>query len=180
MGSKPRKIYDPEIHPKLAKQFCILHKATDAQLAVYLKISTGTLYKWKRENPDFAKTIREGKTFTDDEVAVHGLLKRAMGYEYEEKEIKTVPRIVKTVDAKGKVTKTVEDHVVRKVIIKQVIPDVRAQEFWLRNRQSKKWRSRDSLEVTGPDGAPLQVSDSKVSIYLPDNERDPDLKKNEK
>ena len=41
--------------------------------------------------------------------------------------------------------------------------DVRAAEFWLRNRQPALWRDKHTLEHTGPAGGPIQVEDMSAA-----------------
>ena len=57
------------------------------------------------------------------------MLKRALGYEYEEE--------------------TYENGILTKKVKKQVAPDTTAQIFWLKNRQVKKWR--DKVEIADND-----------------------------
>ena len=64
-----------------------------------------------------------------DRQVENALLKRALGYEYDEitteygKEIKRVT--------------------------KQVVPDVTAQIFWLKNRKPDQWRDKQQIEHSG-------------------------------
>ena len=99
------------------------------QLANKIGINVATLYEWQDRFPEFADAIKRGKKVIDDQVE-NSLLKRAMGYQYEE-------------ETWGK------DHLGEMVIVKRVVklqaPDVTAQIFWLKNRQSERWR--DKVEV---------------------------------
>ncbi|HQE49834.1 MAG TPA: hypothetical protein PKV93_10855, partial [Fervidobacterium sp.] len=63
------------------------------------------------------------------------LLKRALGYEYEE-----VKQIIEK-DEKGKDRKRIEKT------IKHVIPDTTAQIFWLKNRKPHEWRDKREIET---------------------------------
>ena len=70
---------------------------------------------------------RVSKKSTISSISVeNALLKRALGYDYEE---------VKTETENGVVTKVT-------TITKQVVPDVTAQIFWLKNRRPDKWRDK--------------------------------------
>ena len=57
--------------------------ATDAEIAAHIGISRDTLYSWKKKYPDFSDALKRGKEVVDIEVE-NALLKRAMGYEYNE------------------------------------------------------------------------------------------------
>lgn len=105
----------------------------ESELAKKLNISIQQLAEWKETYPDLMKIIEENKDYFDDKVE-QALLKRALGYEYEETEI------IASKDGKNsKVKKT-----------KKVIPpDTTAIIFWLKNRQPSKWRNRIELQHEG-------------------------------
>ena len=60
-------------------------------------------------------------------------MKRAIGYEYEE---------VSEKYESGMMTE-------KKITKKQVVPDVTAQIFWLKNRRPDKWKDKQDVEVSG-------------------------------
>ena len=96
---------------------------TDEQIAHNMGISPSTLYEWKNAYSEFSESLKRGKEVVDREVE-NALLKRALGYEYEE--------VSEKFDG-GVLTE-------RKVTKKQVAPDTTAQIFWLKNRKAKDWR----------------------------------------
>ena len=102
---------------------------TDEQIANNMGISKTTFYEWKRKYPQLSDTLKKGKEPVDIEVE-NALLKRALGYEYEEitTEKKELPN--------GKV----EKHI--KKVTKIVLPDTTAQIFWLKNRRPDKWKDK--------------------------------------
>lgn len=106
---------------------------TDEDIAERLGIGIRTLYDWKKKYPQFSQALKENKEYFDNKVE-EALLKRALGFEYEETEI------IATKEGKtSKVKKT-----------KKVIPpDVTAIIFWLKNRQPGKWRNRLELQHEG-------------------------------
>lgn len=96
----------------------------ESELAKKLNISIQQLAEWKETYPDLMKIIEENNEYYDDKVE-QALLKRALGYEYEETEI------VASKDGKtSKVKKTK----------KEVPPDTTAIIFWLKSRNPKRWR----------------------------------------
>lgn len=111
---------------------------TDKQIAANIGIRAGTLYDWKNRFPDFSEALKKGKEVVDRQVE-NALLKRALGYTYEE----TTREPVLNPDT-GKVELTVT-----KIITKQVVPDTTAQIFWLKNRKPEAWR--DKREITTDD-----------------------------
>ena len=56
---------------------------TDEQIASNVGIATSTLYEWKKKYKDISEALKKGKEVVDIEVE-NALLKRALGYEYEE------------------------------------------------------------------------------------------------
>lgn len=101
---------------------------TQQQIADNLGISIDTLIENKKKYSEFNNALKKGKEVIDFEVE-NALLKRALGYEYEEK--------------------TYENGILTKKVKKQVPPDTTAQIFWLKNRQVKKWR--DKVEIADND-----------------------------
>ena len=101
---------------------------TDEQIAKNIGINRTTLYDWKKKEANIADALKKGKEVIDFEVE-NALLKRALGYEYEEE--------------------TYENGILTKKVKKQVPPDTTAQIFWLKNRQVKKWR--DKVEIADND-----------------------------
>lgn len=101
---------------------------TDEQIAKNIGIATSTFYEWKKKELEFSEALKKGKEVIDFEVE-NALLKRALGYEYEEE--------------------IYENGILTKKVKKQVAPDTTAQIFWLKNRQVKKWR--DKVEIADND-----------------------------
>ena len=104
----------------------------DEQIANNIGIHPSTIYDWKKKYPEIAEALKKGKEIIDREVE-NALLKRALGYEY--KEVKT-----EVSDKDGIKTVTT---------IKEVVPDVTAQIFWLKNRKPKEWRDKQEVEHSG-------------------------------
>lgn len=103
---------------------------TDEQIAKNMGIATQTLYDWKKKHPEISEALKKGKEVVDVEVE-NALLKRALGYEYDE------------VKEKYEYGRLVERTVTRK----EVVPDTTAQIFWLKNRKPEKWRDKVTQEV---------------------------------
>lgn len=108
---------------------------TDEQIATKMGICRDTLIQWKKKYPDISDTLKRGKDVIDIQVE-NALLKRALGYEYEE------------VSEKYEMGILVE----KKVIKKQVVPDTTAQIFWLKNRKPDEWRDKREVDVEGSAG----------------------------
>lgn len=94
---------------------------TDEQIAKNMGIAPSTLYEWKKKSKEFSESLKKGKEVVDFEVE-NALLKRALGYEYEEE--------------------TYENGILTKKVKKQVPPDTTAQIFWLKNRKPNNWKDK--------------------------------------
>ena len=106
---------------------------TDEQIAQNIRISRDTLYAWKKRYPDISDALKRGKEVVDRQVE-NALLKRALGYEYEEVKEKFEGNMMTE----------------RTVTKKEVVPDVTAQIFWLKNRKREAWADRQNIEISQP------------------------------
>lgn len=104
----------------------------DKQIAENIGITTTTLYDWKNKYPAISEALKRGKEVVDIHVE-NALLKRALGYEYDE------------VKEKYEYGRMVERTVTRK----EVVPDTTAQIFWLKNRKPNVWRDKVAQEAHG-------------------------------
>lgn len=99
----------------------------DTQIAKNIGIAPGTLYAWKNKYPEIDESLKRGKAVVDFEVE-NALLKRALGYEYEE------TKVIVEKDEAGRDRKRQEK------IIKHVPPDSTSIIYWLKNRQPDVWQ----------------------------------------
>ena len=104
------------------------------QIAEQIGIHPSTLYDWQKKYPEIAEALKRGKEVIDRQVE-NALLKRALGYEYEE-----VKQIIEK-DEKGKDRKRIEK------IVKHVAPDVGAQIFWLKNRKPQEGGDKQQVDL---------------------------------
>ena len=102
---------------------------TDDQIAHNIGITRSTLYEWKKKYKDFSDALKNGKEVVDIMVE-NALLKRALGYKYEEKKTE------KWADQNGNPCEKVT------VVEKEVVADTTAQIFWLKNRKPGDWKDR--------------------------------------
>lgn len=128
-AGRPTK-YEEDKYPKQAYKLCLLG-ATDEELANFFEVCIDTITEWKNVHPEFSASIKKGKDQADSEVA-HKLYKRATGYEHPDVDIKVV-----------------EGQIVITDLTKHYAPDTAAAIFWLKNRQSKKWRDKQDFNVDG-------------------------------
>lgn len=111
---------------------------TDGQIAQNVGIGIRTLYEWKDKHPQISQALKKGKEVVDIQVE-NALLKRALGYDFQEERIET--------SAKDG-TKVIQT-------IKHVPADVTAQIFWLKNRRPDKWRDKVPAEAGQESGVTI-------------------------
>ena len=117
--------------PALVEQYAKLGMI-EREIAVKIGVSVETFEQYKKRYPLFLESLKAGKKIVDREVE-QSLLKRAMGYEYEETKETT------TETPQGRTTITSKT-------IKLLAPDVTAQIFWLKNRRPDIWRDTVRIE----------------------------------
>lgn len=108
---------------------------TEEQIAHNMGICLTTLKDWKGKFPSILTAIKKGKAPVDIEVE-NALLKRAMGYNYDE--------VIKELIPTGRISDDgkpiYKQHV--KTVTKHMPPDTTAQIFWLKNRRPGRWRDK--------------------------------------
>lgn len=128
---------------KQAYKLCLLG-ATMKEIADFFDVSESTVYEWAKEHKRFSEALKGGRIKADAEVAA-SLFKRATGYSYKEitfekigklEDLEQIPDDQITVEAYRK-----------KIVVKDLAPDVGAATMWLKNRQRDKWRDRFNLEL---------------------------------
>lgn len=144
---------------------------TDEQIAEEkIGINRTTLYAWKNKYPDISDALKQGKEVIDRKVE-NALLKRALGYEYNEDEY-AVYEMEDTAyfDALDKHMhmfrldnpEATDDELLAEKMnfekikvqlikrkTKEVAPDVNAAKFWLMNRKPEEWRDKQFVQHDG-------------------------------
>lgn len=167
MAGRPTEYQDKYVEQ--VYKLCLLG-ATDAEIATFFEVEETTINNWKIAHPEFFESIKAGKITADAEVA-SSLFKRANGYRYDEvtyEKIGDGESITEVGDAEIVTIK--QDKFKKKVVTKEVSPDVAAQNIWLKNRRGKvaadaqRWADKHETELSGPGGVPLVPP----TIQLPD------------
>lgn len=125
--------YQPE-YAEQARKLCLLG-ATDKELADFFNVSESTINKWKIDFVEFSESIKKGKDLADADVAER-LFNRACGYVAPDVDIKVI-----------------DSQIVKTDFLKHYPPDTAAAIFWLKNRQKNKWRDKQEIDLSSPDGS---------------------------
>ncbi|WP_227834452.1 MULTISPECIES: transposase [unclassified Clostridioides] len=116
----------------------------DGQIAANMGISISTLYDWKKKYPEFSESLKDGKEVVDKQVE-NALLKRALGYFYDEITYKD-----------GKEVKRVTKH---------VLPDTTAQIFWLKNRKPEVWQNDPHRVINNKEALELRKKELENRMW---------------
>lgn len=112
----------------------------DTEIAANMGVNPDTLYRWKRKYLEISEALKKGKDVVDRQVE-KSLLKRALGFEYNE-----TKNVYETDSNGNRILK--ESTITRKM----VVPDTTAQIFWLKNRKPDKWRDKPETVKQGDTG----------------------------
>jgi hypothetical protein len=140
--------------------------ATDEFIFETLGVSRQTFYVWKGKYPEFAEALRKGKEIIDRKVE-NALLKRALGYKYDE--VTQEPQPV--IDERGNVKRDEWDRPIMEMqpvkrVTKEVHPEVVAAIFWLKNRKPDVWRDRKQIDANLNHNGFDYLSDAEIKAEL--------------
>lgn len=144
------------------------HGLTYATIAENLGVGESTFLAYLTKHQELVEVLKTGKDDASAQVE-NAVFKTAIGYEFVEtkitlegtsnpKDLDVSPEVEAQQIASGR--RRVEKF------LKQQPPNTTAQIFYLTNRNSDRWRHKNSLEHSGPDGAPL--AGGVVNFYLPE------------
>ncbi len=152
MAGRPTD-YKPE-YVNIAFNFALLG-ATDKELAAALEVNVDTINEWKKAHPEFSVSINDGKAKADARVA-SALYKIATGYIARETTFEKVGPGDDTIEVGEEGMETIEqDLYKKKVVVKDIAPNVAAINIWLKNRRGKvdpdaqRWADKVETEHSG-------------------------------
>ena len=131
----------PEVESKLTQITAWARNGLiDADIAHNLGISVVTLWRYKVDHVSLFNALKDGKEVVD--IAVENkLFQLTQGYRYDEVVQERMP-IYEDGNIVG------YEMVETKRTTKEVLPNVTAQIFWLKNRNKESWRDKRETEST--------------------------------
>jgi len=136
----------------------------DSQVSKFFGVTETTLNNYKKKYPKFFTSLKDWKKEADLKVE-KSLYQRAIGYKYDEvvyEKSKIGGLGIKLKDNEIDGIKHCESNKT-KVTVKEVVPDVTAQIFWLKNRQPEQWRDVQEVIGKGFGNVIIQVITPKES-----------------
>ena len=148
-GGRPSKFKEEYI--KTSYKLALL-KCKDTEIADIFGVCEATFNNWKNEYPELLEALKEGRELADANVASR-LIDRAMGCTVIEERVVMTNGIPQIMEVK-----------------KEIPPDTKALELWLRNRQGKRWNAANKNEHTGEDGGPIQTQSIQIEFVDTDDD----------
>ena len=112
---------------------------TDEEMGIRIGIGATLFRRWKKKYPEFAAAIELGRA-TSDYAVVEALYKKAIGYNVSLSKTYKLKRVDYDPDT-GKKIREYEELATG--IDENYVPgDLKAETFWLKNRQPERWSER--------------------------------------
>lgn len=117
-------------------------RLTDAEMAKEMGISPSTYYDWLKKHPEMSEAVTRARTGADaranNESVERSLLETALGG------VRVLKKPIKikttTYDARGR--RVEKEKIVYADEEVYIQPNVKAQIFWLTNREPERWRNK--------------------------------------
>lgn len=130
-------------------------RLTDAEMAKEMGISSSTFYEWLKKHPEMSETVTRARTGADaravNESVERSLLETALGGVRVLKK----PMKLKTTSFDSRGRRVESERLVYADEEIYVPPNVKAQIFWLTNREPERWRNR--VEAVLPGANEMQI-----------------------
>lgn len=130
-------------------------RLTDAEMAKEMHISPSTYYEWLKKYPEMSEAVTRARTGADA---------RAVNESVERSLLETAVGGVRVLKKPMKLKSTSFDSRGRRVESEKLVyadeeiyvpPNVKAQIFWLTNREPERWRNR--VEAVLPGANEMQI-----------------------
>ena len=130
-------------------------RLTDAEMAKEMGISSSTFYEWLKKHPEMSEAVTRARTGADaravNESVERSLLETALGGVRVLKK----PMKLKTTSFDSRGRRVESEKLVYADEEIYVPPNVKAQIFWLTNREPERWRNR--VEAVLPGANEMQI-----------------------
>lgn len=155
--------YEKKVLPYLDKiSYWVLLGYTNLDIANKLGIDESTFYDYKKQFPEFSKTVEKNKPLANEQVVRSGF-KRACGFEYTE----TTEELEFKRDKDGRIIydeydNPLKEMVVTKAVRKFVPPDTNAFKFWIVNRDPDNWKLKEASTEVNIDNSKNENTQNNI------------------
>ena len=146
---KWRERYGEELLRRLAAQ-----GYTDEEIAARCGLELSLFRRWRKKYPEFDNAIRLGSHGSDYAV-VEALYKKAVGYNVSLSKTFKLKRVDYDPDTGKKIREY--EELATGADETHVPADLRAETFWLRNRQSDRWSEKQEHPTLDGEGTGIVV-----------------------
>lgn len=138
-----KRNYETRVKPKLGLiEGWFRHGLSVEQVCDNLGVSVSAFNRWANREIELRDAIEKGREPADIHVE-NAMFKRAVGYNVWE--VVKERRPMEVVDANTGEVKQIFALVTTKKTLKQIVPDVQAQQYWLEHRASKRWQKQPKV-----------------------------------
>ncbi|MBR3687239.1 MAG: helix-turn-helix domain-containing protein [Clostridia bacterium] len=130
---------------------------SDEEIAIASGIEISTFRLWKRMHPDFAEALGLGRENADYDI-VRALYKKATGYNVAVDKTYKLKRVEFDPETGKKIREY--EELATGVDTAHVPADLRAEIFWLKNRQPERWSDRLERETDGEGGGVIEMPEA--------------------
>ncbi len=130
---------------------------SDEEIAIASEIEMSTFRLWKRMHPDFAEALGLGRENADYDI-VRALYKKATGYNVAVDKTYKLKRVEFDPETGKKIREY--EELATGVDTAHVPADLRAEIFWLKNRQPERWSDRPERETDGEGGGVIEMPEA--------------------
>ncbi len=139
----------------------------DEEIAIRSDIEPAVFRRWKKKYPEFAAAVELGRSGSDFAV-VHSLYKKAVGYSVSVNKTHKLKRVDYDPDT-GKKLREYEE-LATGVDESYIPPDLRAEMFWLKNRQPERWSDKPDCDSGQKEsiGGVIELPEADMLGELPE------------
>jgi DNA-binding transcriptional regulator YiaG len=130
------KVYDPIRFPTAANVLCKEHGFNKTQLAEVFGVTTSVISNWTDKHEEFRVAVKDGLDKFETEKIERTLVQLALGFEYDE------TTVIDGFDKLGRPAQTVS------VTTKKALPNIKAIQLWLVNRDKARWKLESHVTAT--------------------------------
>lgn len=149
-----------DMFSRMAYICCARFGARQADLAELFGVNKNTIVAWQDKSRKFKEAVQKGRDHFDSQVVERVYLKRALGYDFDEKYFKR----------KINPETNEEELILERVVRKSIAPDIKAIEGWLALRSKKRWGALRDRTFVPEEAAAFQEEVVPKEVVVKDGD----------